>query len=163
MSEPKKASLVLVMNHDHSRVLLGRKKTGEMGRGLYNGPGGKIEPQDRGCLKDCAIRETFEEWGLILDRHLLLRRAILNTCVHGQLCMVVHVFTTDYYVGNLAETEDSRKPEWHPIDQLPLGEMHAADQEWMTRVLKGEKLRVNMFSTCLGATPYAMDFRPLTH
>ena len=87
----------------------------------------------------------------------------MNSYVHGELCMVVHVYTTHFYVGSPIETEDSEKPEWHHIDQLPLKEMHAGDREWMLRILKGEKLRVNMFSKSLGADPWDMDFRPLTH
>ena len=40
------------------RVLLMRKKRG-VGSGLYNGPGGKVEPGE--SPRECAVREAREE------------------------------------------------------------------------------------------------------
>jgi glucan biosynthesis protein len=99
----------------------------------------------------------------VLDRYKLNKVAVLNGYVRTELSLLVHVYATNFYVGSPTETEDSEKPVWHYIDKLPTEEMHSGDGEWMTRVLKGEKLRVNMFSSCLGSTPHAIDFRPFTH
>jgi ADP-ribose pyrophosphatase YjhB (NUDIX family) len=77
----KLATLALITWQE--ATLLGLKKTGEIGKGTYNGPGGKYEKEKDRDLIDCVIRETDEEIGVKLFRDQLKKVAILS-CFSGE-------------------------------------------------------------------------------
>ncbi|MEX0919162.1 MAG: NUDIX domain-containing protein [Parcubacteria group bacterium] len=140
----KIATLAFVKSRDGKQVLLAKKKTGEIGQGLVNAPGGKLEDVDRKSLLRCIRRETFEEWGILLEPSKLEKVAVLECHAGGVPSMEVHVFMTDHFIGTPCESEDSEKPTWHNIDNLPFGEMHEGDHVWMKKVLEGEKLHITL-------------------
>jgi 8-oxo-dGTP diphosphatase len=154
-----KASLVLVKSPNGRQVLLARRKTGELGKGKLNGPGGKLGIEDSD-LKSCATRETFEEWGIILDRNRLDEVAVLHCYVSEVLDFEVHVFLTDFFFGAPAESEATEKPEWYDIDSLPFEEMHESDEFWMMSALHGKKFEADIFYERRGEGFQLMSLRP---
>jgi 8-oxo-dGTP diphosphatase len=114
-------------------VLLIRKKRG-VGAGLYNGPGGKVEPGE--TARECAVRETREE----------IRAAPSGVEKRGELAFrfgsdpftYVHVFRAAGLAGEPSETPEA-DPEWYPLDGVPYDEMWPDDRYWLPHLLDGER------------------------
>jgi 8-oxo-dGTP diphosphatase len=113
------------------RVLLMRKKRG-VGAGLYNGPGGKVEPHE--TPRECAIREAREE--LRVDLHDLEKVGELRFAFGGEPAFFCHVFRSADFAGPPAETPEA-VPEWFPVDELPYDEMWEDDHHWFPLLLEG--------------------------
>lgn len=130
--EPKLNAALLFIIHD-GKIILIHKKTG-LGRGKINGPGGKLEPNER--FKACAIRETIEETGV--TPYDVKYAGDLRFQFTDGLSMYVAVFTAAGYMGELTETEEA-KPFWCPIDQIPYDKMWEDDQHWVPLMLEGTR------------------------
>ncbi len=128
--------MTLVMVVRGGRVLLGRKKTGAIGRGLLNAPGGKCNPGESPLT--CAVRETKEELGLVLDPRHLECVAQITFYTGGVPDFFVHVFRTIQANGTPQDTADM-EPVWYAIDTLPTGQMHESDCLWFARAANGER------------------------
>jgi 8-oxo-dGTP diphosphatase len=117
------------------QILLIEKKRG-LGAGKVNGPGGRIEKGE--TAEQAAIRETQEEVG------------ITPTGVHwaGELrfqfrdgySLLCTVYRASGWEGELMETAEA-KPFWVRTNQIPYDRMWADDEQWMPRLLSGEKFR----------------------
>jgi len=116
-------------------VLLIHKKRG-VGAGLYNGPGGKVEPGE--TPRECAVRETREE----------VRAAPTGVEKCGELDFrfgddpftYVYVFRADGLAGEPAATPEA-DPEWVAVDAVPYDEMWPDDRHWLPSLLDGERFR----------------------
>jgi 8-oxo-dGTP pyrophosphatase MutT (NUDIX family) len=127
-------TLLFALN-SKGEVLLAMKKKG-FGQGKWNGPGGKsLEGESP---EETAIRETKEEVGITvnslehrgtLDFHFAPApgRDPYNRC---------EVYVTRDFSGEPQET-DEMKPQWFPINAIPLKEMWEDDEQWLPDVLKG--------------------------
>jgi 8-oxo-dGTP diphosphatase len=113
------------------RVLLMRKKRG-VGAGLYNGPGGKVEPDE--SPRECAVREAAEE--LRVDVHDLEKVGELRFAFGGEPAFFCHVFRSADFTGPPEETPEA-VPEWFTADELPYGEMWEDDRHWVPLLLEG--------------------------
>lgn len=118
---------------DGEEVLLIEKKRG-VGEGLYNGPGGKLEGEETPL--ECAVRETEEEVEVSPEK--IEKAGELEFIFGEEPFMFVHVFKAENYSGKPVETEEAR-PEWFPVENLPLNEMWPDDRYWMPKMLEGEK------------------------
>lgn len=140
--KPRIATVVLPFRGD--MVLLGRKQgKPEIGEGTLNGAGGKMEPPDK-TIRDCAIRELWEELGVTADPAKLMKVAIITFYAAGLPNMEVHFYTTDQFSGEPRETE-SMVPEWHHRDKVPYERMLESDETWFPRLLHGETFRTNVY------------------
>lgn len=135
--------MTLVMVVRGGRVLLGRKKTGAIGKGLLNAPGGKCNPGESPLA--CAVRETKEELGLMLDPRCLECVSQIISSIGGVPTFFVHVFRTTQVVGVPQETVDMGDPEWYAIDALPTGQMHESDCLWFARAANGERFCARVY------------------
>jgi len=121
-----------------NEVLLLKKSKGLFGQGKWNAPGGKILPTEE--PKTCAIREVFEETGLIIG----------NTEEVGLLYFhknrqrenpdwTVHAFLAHQFIG---VPKDGREGQlkWFNIDALPFDEMWEDDQYWCRLALEGTRI-----------------------
>lgn len=131
------ATLLLALRNSGTELLLGLKKTGKLGRGTFNGPGGRREAGE--SLLECVVRETHEEVGLTVDTNTLEKCAILNCYAAGEVYLRVHVFLARSMSGEPVETE-SMKPYWWAVYNLPFEHMLEADLLWLPKVLAGEKM-----------------------
>ncbi len=129
--EPRVYTLVYVMQGD--RVLLIRKKRG-FGKGYFNGPGGKARVDEP--LEAAAIREFQEE--LCARPGDLEWRGLLEFYNNGNLEMLVHVFSTDSYDGELCESDEA-EPHWFSKDDIPFDRMWLDDRYWFPLLLDGER------------------------
>lgn len=116
------------------RVLLIHKKRG-LGKGLYNGIGGKVEEGE--TPEEAMLREAREEIGIEVRRYERVAKLYFYD-PHGT-AMEVDVFLIREWEGEPVESDEAR-PEWFPMECLPYGKMWEDDRVWLWRVLRGEKL-----------------------
>lgn len=106
-----------VMLLREGRILLGRRLTGH-GAGSYGWCGGHLELGE--APEACAVRETLEETGLMLDATDLVPQSVCNVIAYG-----THYVDFAYLATRWRGTPTVREPgkvagwEWHPLDALP--------------------------------------------
>ena len=119
----EKATLMLIVRR--GRILLILKKRG-LGAGLYNGPGGRLEPGETPL--QAAMREVREEIGVTpsgvkpADGH----------SIRG------FVFRASGFRGMPRETDEAI-PEWFSVKAIPYHNMWADDRIWLPLLLAGKK------------------------
>ena len=112
-------------------VLLIRKLKG-MGRGLLNGPGGRVDPGETPV--EGAIRETQEELQI---KPLGVKEAgILNFQFTSGYSLRCHVFTASNYDGTPSRTPEAI-PLWVDEREMPYSQMWADDRIWYPLILQG--------------------------
>ena len=109
------------------------KKKG-LGKGFYNGVGGKVEPGETPL--EAAIRECLEEIGVTPVKPRWM--GILEFYNDGKLYGYVHIFVANHYNGVPRESEEA-KPLWFRIDELPYDRMWEDDKYWLPLVLVENK------------------------
>lgn len=155
----KKATLVFIQRGEE--VLLGMKKTGEIGQRTWNGPGGKIEPGETAI--ECLIREAREELGVTLRAEDLTHQAeILFRNSEGS-DFLVEIFVTTRFEGEPEETADMI-PAWFHREELPFTQMLSGDRDWIPRVLAGDRFGAVVSRSDAHAQieflPYGTDLSP---
>ncbi|MFB6133677.1 MAG: 8-oxo-dGTP diphosphatase [Halanaeroarchaeum sp.] len=107
------------------RVLLIEKKRG-IGAGLYNGPGGKVEPGE--TPREAARREVREE--IDTDVPAISKRGEIEFVFGTDHYMTVHVYRSPGVTGSPAETPEAR-PVWMDVDDVAYEEMWEDDRYWL--------------------------------
>lgn len=115
---------------DDEEVLLIEKRRG-LGSGLYNGPGGKIEPGE--TPREAIVREVAEEVHL----------EVFEPSKVGELMFIhddeerlfVHVFRSESYAGEPRASPEAR-PEWFHRSELPYDDMWEDDRLWLPHVIE---------------------------
>ncbi len=124
-----------------SEILLARK-TRKIGAGCWNGYGGG--PDKGECLRVAAVRELFEESGLVALPTALTKIAIMefhNTKSDGTIFIArVHFYTLPSWGGDYHATDEMTDPTWFQVDNLPLAEMMPADRVFLPLALGGKKI-----------------------
>ncbi|MBU0708000.1 NUDIX domain-containing protein [Patescibacteria group bacterium] len=120
------------------RILLGLKKI-RLGKGLWNGPGGRVEVNE--TTQQAAVREHEAESGLMPlrpTRYGLLR----VTKVWDEEVIELHIFRADEYRGDLRES-DEMNCRWFPLreapyvfQEIPLGQMWGSDWHFLPILLE---------------------------
>ena len=131
MSEWTEATLTYLI--DDGEVLLIEKKRGH-GAGNFNGPGGKLEGEER--PREAAKREFREETKVQVEG--LEKVAELKFFFGGDPDQHVHVFKTEKYRGSAEETEEAR-PEWFSVEEMPYDDMWPDDEVWMPKMFDGQR------------------------
>ena len=129
----ERASLCFVV--EAGKILLIEKKRG-LGAGKVNGPGGRIEPGE--TPEEGAIRETQEEVGITPTG--IEWAGELSFQFRDGYSLHVMVYRASGWTGELEETDEA-KPFWCSTSEIPYGRMWADDEQWMPRLLAGEKFR----------------------
>jgi 8-oxo-dGTP diphosphatase len=117
------------------QILLIEKKRG-LGSGKVNGPGGRLEKGE--TAEQAAIRETQEEVGITPTG--VQWAGELRFQFRDGYSLHCSVYRASGWEGELMETAEA-KPFWVRTDQIPYDRMWADDEQWMPRLLSGEKFR----------------------
>ncbi|WP_435335117.1 8-oxo-dGTP diphosphatase [Haloarchaeobius sp. TZWWS8] len=120
---------------DGDEVLLIEKKRG-LGAGLYNGPGGKVEPGE--TPREAVIREVREEVRLEVDD--LTRLGELLFYFGDEPLFRCHAYRTESYAGTPEETAEA-DPKWFRVAEVPYDEMWEDDRLWLPHLLDGRSVR----------------------
>jgi 8-oxo-dGTP diphosphatase len=120
---------------ENGKILLIEKKRG-LGAGKVNGPGGRIEAGE--TAEQGAIRETQEEVGLTPTG--MEWAGELSFQFRDGYSLHVELYRASGWTGELRETDEA-KPFWCSTSEIPYERMWADDEQWMPRLLAGEKFR----------------------
>lgn len=140
MSLPEVCVCYLLREREgRAEVLLGRKKHG-LGQGYFVGLGGKLEPGESAV--EAAVRESFEEAGVVIDPVDLEPRGLLTYLFpHREAwSQASNVFVCRSWSG-LPGPSDELDPEWFPLDRVPLEQMWDDAKHWLPGVLAGNSVR----------------------
>lgn len=136
----KEMTLVIPQTSQH--VLLGLKKQGLFGGGLWNGFGGKVKPNE--TEEVAAVRELREESGIQVharDPHLV-RMGVLS--FYPFRCRVtVFAFNVDGYMPTalVPVATEEMTPQVFEKRYIPYDQMWKDDALWLPLFLKGVKFR----------------------
>ena len=130
------ATTLIVIYNALGQVLLAMKKRG-FGAGKWNGPGGKVVPNE--TVEDACKRETLEEVGLTLGKieprgHVDFVFQQADGTEKYERCFV---FASTDFAGEPVESEEM-KPQWFTIDDIPWKHMWEGDELWFKNVMLGE-------------------------
>ena len=131
---PKEEGTLCFVIQD-GQILLIEKKRG-LGAGKVNGPGGRIEKGE--TAEQAAIRETQEEVGITPTG--VKWAGELRFQFRDGYSLHCTVYRASGWEGELVETAEA-KPFWVRTGQIPYDRMWADDEQWMPRLLAGEKFR----------------------
>lgn len=119
-----------------NRILLAEKMRGH-GKGLFNGVGGKQQPDE--SLYDCLLRETKEEINVTPKNCTKVADLDFELFYKGEYTFEnMNVFIASDYEGTLTQSDEMR-PVWFDIDKIPYEQMFADDILWLPKVLEGKK------------------------
>lgn len=151
MELPTVQATVTLPRDWRGRIGLTRKKqaihhdNGEIGYslGLYNGWGGKREPEDE-TIHHTAKRETEDEGGVVIDvRHLKLLARVYFYVPDGNgghaPFMDVSFFFLRKWKGTFRESGEMGPIEWFSKRKMPFHDMMPADGEIFGRIFAGER------------------------
>ena len=110
----KLATLCYVMDNNKTLMLFRNKKENDYHEGKWNGLGGKFEPGE--TPEECAIREVFEESGLIV-KNPQMKGFITFPLFDGKDDWYVWTFVFKGYSGKLIDSPEGHL-EWIDNDKL---------------------------------------------
>lgn len=123
-------------------ILLGEKKKGEIGMGLYSGPGGKLDPGE--TPEECLIRETREELEIELDPASLELVAQIDFYAAREIDFRVYVFHAKILSGDIHETAEM-VPGWYPLSETTFARTYESDRHWLPQAARGEKFCAHVY------------------
>ena len=130
----RNVTICILLKED--KILLGVKKRG-FGSGKYTCFGGKLKEGEN--LEQGAIRELFEEVGIIVRKEFLEKKAELTFKFpyNESWSQIAHVYLIRNWDGEPIESEEM-KPEWFYVRDMPYSKMWESDSYWMSHVLQGK-------------------------
>lgn len=118
-----KVVMTLCVLRQGNGLLMGMKKV-RLGKGYYNGFGGKLDPGE--TLEECIKREVKEESDL--DLLSLEKRGVMTFELVDSLAEV-YIFEGLKWSGDPIET-DEMSPIWLDLNNLPFERMWPSDKLW---------------------------------
>ena len=126
--QPEEIGTLLFVQHVH-QILLIHKKRGH-GAGKVNAPGGKWQRGE--TLEQCAIRETLEEVGVVVEKAEC--RAELRFVEQNGPQWLGYAFVATQFSGEPCETDEA-DPFWCPVSEIPYDQMWPDDEIWLPQIL----------------------------
>ena len=120
------------------KILLQYKAAGKFGEGKWNGPGGKIKPNE--TPTEGVIREVREETGLnILDPEL---NGVIDFYFgeKPEPDWITYVFRVTEFTGEL-KPNDEGELSWINIEDIPYEDMWQDDEHWLPAFISGKKVK----------------------
>ena len=109
---PHKIIGVGVIWNNHQQILIDRRRSGGTMGGLWEFPGGKIEPGE--TVEECIQREIWEELGISIEvgKHLI---TIEHDYTHLRVTLTVHQCR---HVGGVPQLLECDEIRWVTLDEL---------------------------------------------
>lgn len=137
----KITTLCYIINHKNEVLLIMKKR--DFGAGKWNGPGGKVKPNENPMA--AAIREVKEE----VD--IKVKMAEELGCMEfiwpdqlknwNQRC---YVYLAREFSGQPKESDECR-PAWFSLNQIPYDQMWDDDKYWYPDALAGKKFKKRFY------------------
>lgn len=109
------------------------KKRG-FGANRWNGAGGRFEKNLDKNIRQTAIRETFEEIGVKVEKLKKVAELTFFWIESPSWNRIVYVYFSCNWQGEPKETEEM-KPRWFSTKHLPFKSMWPDDVYWLPKVL----------------------------
>lgn len=120
------------------KILLQYKAEGKFGEGKWNGPGGKIKPEETPL--EGVIREVQEETGLTIIEPELNGLIDFYFGEKPEPDWKTYVFRVTKFTGKL-KPNDEGELRWFKIDDIPYGNMWQDDVHWLPSFILGKKVK----------------------
>ena len=127
-----KTTQIYIIDKDKWLLLLRNKKKNDINHDKWIAVGGKVEPGE--TVEECAIRETYEETGLVIDH--LEHRGIVYFIYDEKEPEEMHIFTTSSFHGDLQECNEGTL-KWIEQENLFTLPMWEGDRIYLERLLHG--------------------------
>lgn len=125
----KNASITIILNEKRDQVLLVKR----VDMPVWVLPGGGIDYLEK--PEDAAIRETFEETGLVVN----LKRKTGEYTPINRLASHTHVFEGQISGGHLQTGDETKEIGFFPIDQLPKS-FFIIHKDWLNDALNNQEI-----------------------
>ncbi|KAF9941047.1 hypothetical protein BGZ65_005455 [Modicella reniformis] len=133
LTSKKVLTLVMVIDKEQQKILLGYKKRG-FGAHLWNGFGGKVEPGE--TPQQGALRELEEEAGITAKPEGFQKAGLLLFLFENDpVGLETHVYKAYSYQGQIRECDEMR-PQWFNFADIPYDQMWEDDRIWLPILLK---------------------------
>lgn len=139
-------------------VLLAQKREGATGIDLWTGYGGKVDGIE--TIKAALVRELVEESTLVVKESDLFLSAVVTTYQKKIPQFELNIFTGRKWLGDPQDTAEMHNHRWWPFNRLPLAQMRRGDQQWLPRVLRGEKFEADVHLNQRGELRQDVLYRP---
>ncbi|VVC40782.1 NUDIX hydrolase domain,NUDIX hydrolase domain-like,NUDIX hydrolase, conserved site,7,8-dihydro-8- [Cinara cedri] len=124
--------MTLTMILKNNEILLGMKNRG-IGKGKWNGFGGKVEPNE--TIDDAAIREVKEECGL--DVISIEKIGIIEFEYSGSKELLEgHIYLCKLFSGEIIESDEMAPIKWYKIEDTPCDKMWIDHKFWFPMIQK---------------------------
>ena len=135
------ASVIFLLRFENGRweVCLSRKKR-KVGVGLLNGAVGIQESGE--SMRECAMRELFEESGVTADESDMELCAIIRARRRDQ-SWELYIYVARAWNEEPQESAEHGPPTWHSVENMPFDEMLPDNSYWLKDVLGGKKLEAD--------------------
>ena len=131
----KQATLCLLLKNKQLSLAL---KKSNLGKGKYNGYGGKQEGNE--TLEETALRELYEEANVKGNELEQVAEITYTFPKNPEWDQIVSVYLLKKFEGEPQETEEMQ-PSWFDLDNLPYEQMWDNDKHWLPLVLSGKKIK----------------------
>lgn len=151
--------LMLLVDPDRRRILLGRKLTG-FGAGKVIAPGGKVEPGED--VVAAAVRELYEETGVVVRaEHARRTGEITFTWADpSRVPFRVSLVRAEAWTGEPVDT-DELAPFWCALEEIPYARMWDDDRIWLPNVLRGTPIHATIGYDFAGECVETIRLQPL--
>jgi ADP-ribose pyrophosphatase YjhB (NUDIX family) len=138
---PQVQTLVLLIRD--GCLYLGLKKL-KIGAGMLMPPGGKMEFEDEDDPKKAAVRELYQESGVVVNARDLKLVALLHITREGKGHEIdLYVYMTEIFTGDFIETSEMGMLKPYRFSDIDYGLMMPADGRWLPDVLSPRTVEVN--------------------
>lgn len=120
------------------KLLLQYKAAGKFGEGKWNGPGGKLKPEE--TPTEGVIREIREETGLTIQNPDLNGSINFYFGEKPEPDWITYIFLVTDFIGAL-RANDEGELRWFKISEIPYDHMWQDDQHWLPAFLEGKKVK----------------------
>ena len=120
------------------QILLQHKSAGRFGEGKWNGPGGKLKPDE--LPVEGVKREVLEETGLTILDPVLCGEIDFYFGEKDNPDWVTYVFKVTEFTGSLTPNDEGEL-QWFNTSEIPYEEMWQDDEYWLPALINGKRFK----------------------